>query len=271
MAIVTSPVVNMYANPNLFSETVSQAKMGDDVEILEDTGQSFFLVKNLWDGYTGYVEKKYVDPGLTDWNPDPEVVTASLANLVYTGAKVQSPLLTRLPLGIRLKLLNTQGAGIPDGWLRVEIPNDQTGFIQKGDTCTPEEFQFREISALRQSLVRWAKKFESAVPYLWGGTSSFGIDCSGFVQHIYKLHGLPLERDANQIGQGKYLIDIQREDVLPGDLIFFEGYGHVGLAISHYEFIHATTYSKPVVQVSEIDCPIWRDRIIQYSRYRLEK
>ncbi|HOP54004.1 MAG TPA: SH3 domain-containing protein, partial [Bacillota bacterium] len=102
MAIVTSPVVNMYAKPNLFSETVSQAKMGDDVEILEDTGQSFFLVKNLWDGYTGYVEKKCVDPGLTDWNPDPEVVTASLANLVYTGAKVQSPLLTRLPLGIRL-------------------------------------------------------------------------------------------------------------------------------------------------------------------------
>ena len=45
MAIVTSPVVNMYANPNLFSETVSQAKMGDDVEILEDTDQSFFLVK----------------------------------------------------------------------------------------------------------------------------------------------------------------------------------------------------------------------------------
>ncbi|MDD4263067.1 MAG: C40 family peptidase [Firmicutes bacterium] len=268
MPALIEPIVTMYKCPDLLSETVSQAKMGEPIDIIEDKSRTdFCLIKTLWDNYTGFVQKKSVDKEAGTWSPEPSIITASLTNLVYSSPKVQAQIIARLPLGIKIKLLGSNKDHQPS-WLNVMLCNGLVGFIQVGDICFPDRFKFNNLSSLRQSLVSWANKFEGATTYLWGGTSSFGIDCSGFVQHIYRLHDLPLERDASQMGQGKYLKNIKREDVLPGDLIFFKDYGHVGMAISHFSFIHATTHLKPVVQVSEIDSSNWLENTIQYSRYK---
>ncbi len=260
MGILKHPVVKLLKEPDLQSETVTEGKMGEAIEILEVHGK-WLKIKTLWDNYPGFVPKESVLE--LDWEVKEPLITASLSSIVYQENKIQSPFLQILPIGIKLRLLE-------DGekWLKVELPDRTSGYIQKGDIVNYKVFSFESEPQLRNSLVKWAEKFENSVPYVWGGTSSFGADCSGFVQHLFRLHNLPLERDASQQGQGKYIQNIKREEILPGDLLFFTNYGHVGLAISHFEFIHATTNKKPVVQVSQIDDPHWLNQTIQYSRYQ---
>ena len=79
-------------------------------------------------------------------------------------------------------------------------------------------------------------------PYLWGGKSNFGIDCSGFSQMVYKLCGYKLLRDANQQAtQGEVLSFIEESE--PGDLAFFDNdegeIKHVGIILNNYQIIHA--------------------------------
>lgn len=87
-----------------------------------------------------------------------------------------------------------------------------------------------------------AKQFLN-VPYLWSGRSFFGIDCSGFVQLIYKVHGISLPREAQQQSEiGEVLSFV--EESKPGDLAFFENeegnITHVGMMLKDYQIIHAS-------------------------------
>lgn len=102
-----------------------------------------------------------------------------------------------------------------------------------------------------QSVSETAKQFLN-VPYLWSGRSFFGIDCSGFVQLIYKVHGVSLPREANQQAEiGEVLSFL--EECKPGDLAFFENeegqISHVGMMLNQQEIIHA--YGK--VRIDSID------------------
>ncbi len=93
-----------------------------------------------------------------------------------------------------------------------------------------------------ESIVETAKKFLN-VPYLWGGRSFFGIDCSGFTQLVYKVHGISLPRDAYQQAKEGRVLDFVEESK-PGDLAFFENeegrIHHVGILLNPNEIIHAS-------------------------------
>ena len=92
-----------------------------------------------------------------------------------------------------------------------------------------------------ESIVETAKKFLN-VPYLWGGRSFFGIDCSGFTQLVYKVHGISLPRDAYQQAKEGRVLDFVEESE-PGDLAFFENregkISHVGIMLEDQKIIHA--------------------------------
>ena len=92
-----------------------------------------------------------------------------------------------------------------------------------------------------KNIIETAMKFLN-VPYLWSGRSFFGIDCSGFVQLVYKVHGIALPRDAYQQAKiGEVLSFV--EESQPGDLAFFENSEgqivHVGILLNNFEIIHA--------------------------------
>lgn len=80
------------------------------------------------------------------------------------------------------------------------------------------------------------------VPYLWSGRSFFGIDCSGFSQLVYKVHGIRLPREAHQQAELGTVLDFL-EEAVPGDLAFFENkegkISHVGIMLEHQKIIHA--------------------------------
>jgi gamma-D-glutamyl-L-lysine dipeptidyl-peptidase len=108
-----------------------------------------------------------------------------------------------------------------------------------------------------------AKRFVG-VPYLWGGASPFGLDCSGFVQMVHKLHGVLLPRDAYLQAQDNSFRDVKPEVVMAGDLLFFgsaqdalseRSITHVGIALAGGRFIHSSGGAG--VNISEISDPYY--------------
>lgn len=133
------------------------------------------------------------------------------------------------------KNLVTQNYGVFD------LP-DGRNLLSLGSEVAFETENFLNNNNIRESLVESAKKFIN-VPYLWGGRSYFGIDCSALVQLVYKIHGIALPRDADkqaELGEARDFV----EESEPGDLAFFEdetGFiSHVGLVLSPFELIHAS-------------------------------
>ncbi|HVD51666.1 MAG TPA: C40 family peptidase, partial [Candidatus Udaeobacter sp.] len=116
--------------------------------------------------------------------------------------------------------------------LRGETP--RLGFLAVADTTRTGEVAARPPIA--DDYLKTAESF-IGVPYLWGGTTALGLDCSGFVQQVYRLNGVALPRDADQ----QAMLGRRVEEARAGDLLFFgtESVTHVALATGAAEFIHA--------------------------------
>ncbi|MGP0019361.1 MAG: NlpC/P60 family protein [Candidatus Sulfotelmatobacter sp.] len=149
-----------------------------------------------------------------------------------------------------------------DGWLQVRLPGKTVAWIQSSDVVAdPKPLSIPESIEL-------AKRF-LGLPYLWGGTSSFGFDCSGFTQMLLRARGFNMPRDADQQAAWKGLIVVERTDLQPGDLLFFgpsqRNITHTGMFIGDGQFIQAATNGHPVIQISHLDDQPWT-RLLVASR-----
>jgi cell wall-associated NlpC family hydrolase len=159
-------------------------------------------------------------------------------------------------------------------WLRVAGRHDRYSGWADAAHLAPRILPGRRAlpPGIRRSLVAQAFVWRG-VRYLWGGTTPAGFDCSGFVQFLYRLHGVDLPRDAWLQAADRRLKSIRRSALRAGDLLFFHPQGkptarisHVGMAISDTRFIHATTTGHPVVQVSRADDRTWASRVAGIRR-----
>jgi peptidoglycan DL-endopeptidase CwlO len=124
-------------------------------------------------------------------------------------------------------------------------------------------------SKLATELTRSALRF-LGVPYVFGGTTSNGFDCSGYVQHVFAMLGISLPRTADaQYDAGHRAIG----GVRPGDLVFFQTYAagasHVGIYLGHDKFVHAS--SSHGVEVSSLHDSYWAERYIGAKRFLIAK
>jgi cell wall-associated NlpC family hydrolase len=138
---------------------------------------------------------------------------------------------------------------------QVAYPDGREAYIPKSSAKTYESW-LASLNPTEEALISTAKKL-MGIPYLWGGTSLKGLDCSGFTKNVYFLNGLVLPRDASQQVHTGNLIDTSQgfEDLRPGDLLFFgrkasesttEKVTHVGMWIGNNEYIHASGSSGKV-------------------------
>ncbi|HHW15583.1 MAG TPA: C40 family peptidase [Firmicutes bacterium] len=257
--------VTLHRAPSAEAEVVTEARLGEVAEVRETSGgeraaggpggRGWLRVAMAHDGYTGWAPAGAWLPG--SWPSGGETLTVrQLFANVYAGPRVQAPLVVVAPLGTPLRLLGPAGGE----WLRVGLPGEREGFVQTGDVCRgTSAWNWETLPGLRRSLAETARRL-LGLPYRWGGTTPWGIDCSGLVQLVYRLHGLILPRDACDQAKEPRTMPVGRDELQPGDLLFFARYGHVGLALSHWEFIHATTHETPVVQVSAVDDAYWTER-----------
>jgi hypothetical protein len=202
------------------SEIVSQVLFGEHFEILEQQKQ-WSRIKMHFDGYEGWVDSKQYqvisDSNFNQLSDEPIVLSSDLIEYVTGGSNLLMP----IPLGASVSFLTN-------------------------DTINTNGFAFEgtKINGVKdkKNLINTAFLYLNA-PYLWGGKTPFGIDCSGFTQMVYKLNGYKLLRDAaQQSGQGEALSFIEESE--PGDLAFFDNEEgiiiHVGIIMQNNYIIHAS-------------------------------
>lgn len=222
-ARVNINVTDIRRESKFHSERISQAVFNEVVEIT-DRHDGYSLVRT-GDGYGGWIDKRFLTIGSSAEDGESVVVTANLAP-AYESPDPASRKLTFLPYGCLL-----QGGRI-GGFFKVESDRYGDLFIHEGDATGAEDSLLEFTSA---NLTAEAEKFLGA-PYLWGGRTFFGLDCSGFVQCIMRRFGVELPRDSAD--QRKSGVGIERQDVRAGDLQFFPR--HVTLAISNDMMIHSS-------------------------------
>ncbi len=213
-------IIPLRFEPSDRSEIVSQILFGEHFSVLEQQRQ-WTKVKLQYDSYEGWIDTKQFQPiSEKDFNmlsEDAQILNADLVEYVTAGNNTLMP----IPLGASLSFL-----------YHSEI--NKEGFEFEGMKATG-------IKA-KEKLVETAFMYMNA-PYLWGGKTPFGIDCSGFTQMVYKLNGYHLLRDASQQAtQGEPLSFIEESE--PGDLAFFDNDEgniiHVGIIMEDNYIIHGS-------------------------------
>src|SRR6187402_419533 len=213
-------IIPLRFEPSDRSEIVSQVLFGEHFEILEQLKQ-WSKIKLQYDDYEGWVDsKQYQIISESEYNQlskDATVLNADLLEYI-TG---QNNMLLPIPIGSSLSFLN-----------HADINTSNLNF------------EGTKISGIKpkNNLLNTAFMYLNA-PYLWGGKTPFGIDCSGFTQMVYKLNGYHLLRDASQQStQGDALSFIEESE--PGDLAFFDNEEgkiiHVGIIMENNYIIHAS-------------------------------
>lgn len=209
--------------PSDRSEIVSQLLFGDRVKILE-LEEKWCLVLTLHDNYEGWMDHKQLE---------------KLAEMQFNDEKEFSYL---APMQVENTLIAKDGTKY---YLSTgsTIPYYESGFCYLGSQTFEVKFNpiLPDQSKIKANIEKTAKFFQNA-PYLWGGRTLFGIDCSGFVQAVYKLNGVQLKRDASQQAEQGEIVDFLTGAQL-GDLAFFDNENgkitHVGLMLSNDTIIHS--------------------------------
>lgn len=265
-AVVLAPVVNLFSGPDARTPVVSQSTIGT-VLLVTKSRHGWALVETP-DRYSGWVRSRALRPLRAAGNPGyasgrRTVEVISLLAHVYRSPDVTSA----SPISVAPFLSRLEAIWRGADWVKVRLPDGREGWMQKGDT--KPSVPIRKSGARTASaapvnpagVVATALRF-LGLPYLWGGTTPFGLDCSGFTQLVYRAHGCLLPRDSDQQFADGRLAGVPRSKVAAGDLVFFgpaeSSITHVGIALGPDGFINATTYRQPVVRIDRLDDPYWR-------------
>ncbi|WP_419869710.1 C40 family peptidase [Chryseobacterium sp. CT-SW4] len=186
------------------AEIVTEILFGESADILE-VNKNWTKIKMHYDGYEGWMDTKQIKPV-----SDEELTNRKITVVTENFSSV--------------------------------MMNDGRTLLSMGSEVEFPAVASRRSHEIRESLALTAKEFLN-VPYLWGGKSFFAVDCSGFVQLVYKIHNIKLPRDTYQQAEvGEPLTFV--EESQPGDLAFFENSEgkiiHVGIMLENQKIIHAS-------------------------------
>jgi cell wall-associated NlpC family hydrolase len=257
-AVALRTVENMYSGPKADTDVVSQATLGQVVAVLE-RGDGFVRIETP-DRYRGWIASaallEYPDASTARYASRGAVaeVTSLIANVYRESSVTSARPKTQATLGGRLELLPDRA---PEGWRVVRLPDGDSGYVQDGDIRIADAAE-KPRRGSGADLVATARRF-LGLPYLWGGMTPLGVDCSGFVSRVYQLHGVVLPRDADLQFEHQEARGVEKKALRPGDLLFFgqKKATHVGMYAGGGRFIHATTHRTPVVQESALSEPHW--------------
>jgi hypothetical protein len=213
--IAKLPLIPIRAEASSKSELVSQLLFGEVYEVIEQVGD-WYKIENQSDSYIGWINKTQFS--------------------VFLGNEIPDFVLNKFPYTEILLEGNSSPFFVFPG---SKIFNSLNGnFSLDGLICQIKD----EKDVLSVDLITYSKYFLNS-PYLWGGKSFAGIDCSGFTQVVFSCFGLILPRDAYQQAEIGEKIDFVTSSI-PGDLAFFENQDglitHVGIVIENQQIIHAS-------------------------------
>lgn len=217
---------NIYRKPSFHSEVDTQSMLWEKLEASEKIN-AFWRVRTE-DGYEGWINEHQItfcNLPQAQWK-----MVSALQGYVFSEPDRNSAVVQQVSAGTRLPVLEEMGE-----WYRILLPDEHDGWVGASN--------FTPVPSLtRENFVRMAKRFLGTT-YVWGGKTSFGLDCSGYVQLLFKLFGKHLRRDAWMQFEDAASISKDPLAAQEGDLYFFAESGdritHVGIALGAGKIIHA--------------------------------
>jgi len=285
--------VNFRSAPSTSSKVHNNFSKNTKVTVISKEGDWFKIIFN---NITGWVYGKYVTvqksnsvsaasakesaSQLTDSVKGPVAldsgkITGNNVN-VRKGPGEKYEVITKLNKGASVYIYEVSG-----NWAKINLDKNSYGWvckdylsIGKGNTSRGGERtsgNSGDNSNLRKNIVEYAKSL-LGVKYVYGGTTTKGFDCSGFVQHVYKKNGITIDRTSVSQASGGKKID--KSDLLPGDLVFFDTNGgknrvnHSGIYIGNGKFIHASSgKSTRCVTISSLSDAFYAKSYMTARRY----
>jgi hypothetical protein len=260
--LINVSVCNMRSEPSHGAEMLSQALLGTPVKVLKKRG-GWYMIQTP-DSYLGWTDGDAVEllsnADHEKWKRSPRVIfTEKFGDILEEkGGKM---IVSDITAGCILK-----SEGKDNGYYRVELPDGRKGYVTENKSLSFDKWA-ENAHVEPGTIIPDALRF-MGTPYLWGGTSAKGLDCSGFVKTVFYLNGLILARDVSlQIRQGLEIASFRDLDQLEtGDLLFFGSVRngkvratHVGMYLGNTEFIHESG----MVRINSLD-----STRANYSSYR---
>ena len=245
VALVTNSVANLRSEPKHSAELSTQATLGTPIKVWKKEGGWYYI--QTPDKYLAWVNSGEIsvmtNAELEAWTNLKKIIYTNTYGHVFSGIDAQ----TRVSDLVAGSILETTGEGMD--FYSVRFPDGREGFVKKEEASLYDTW-LGTLDRSQESLVATSKTL-MGVPYLWGGTSTKGMDCSGFTKTIYFLNGMIIPRDASQQVHAGIPIDSTKsfDQLQKGDLLFFgrkatdstaEKVVHVGMWIGNNEFIHAS-------------------------------
>lgn len=257
-------VADVRRDPDATSELVTQALLNMPAQGGEVVGEWTHVVLADYEGWMRTNE--LAEPAVKGFTKIGAHCATPL-DLVAVVAATHTPLFAAVEgaetvgeayLSSALPLLDTTFADR----LQVALPGDEKAWIARG-AATIRRSELTYPQAPISTVTTYARSF-IGVPYLWGGTSWEGIDCSGFVQLCYRMGGYIIRRDADQ-QHDSLPQSVERVDMREGDLIFFghPAITHVGMALNNKEFIHAsgTNFNRVIIHSLDPEAEHYHKRL----------
>ncbi len=214
-------VADVFESPSFMSAQVSQALFGEAVEVLDEK-DNWYKIKQ-WDDYESWIHQFYLTDVDVKDDDDSYIFNRLFTPINHEDFQLQIPFATSLP-----------AKSGDNAQIRVQLPGGK--IVSIGLSINGGN--------VREQLIENAKQL-LGVPYQWGGVSSFGCDCSGFVQSVFKTLQIKLPRDSYMQYDESFEIDLS--EAKKGDLFFFKSVDkidHVGIALGDGKLIHSSGFVK---------------------------
>lgn len=244
--LVNVSVANIRSTPEHEAELATQALLGTPVKIFKKAS-GFYLVQTP-DNYISWVDDDGIIPmskaQINEWLKSEKVIYTKEYGFSYSQSNEFSSRVSDLTAGNILINLGSE-----NNFYKVKYPDGRIGYVEINN-CEKFISWLNKKNPTENDIVSTAQLF-MGIPYLWGGTSAKGMDCSGFTKTVYFLNGIVLARDASQQANNGLLVDTNTgfQNLRAGDLLFFgfratdstkERVTHVGIYIGDLKFIHAS-------------------------------
>jgi cell wall-associated NlpC family hydrolase len=256
--LVCVSVANLRSRPAHAAELALQQLMGSRVAILKKQGNWYYVQTE--DQYLAWIPSGSLRVGeqslIEEWGAADLVAVKSMNGTVRVEARADAAPLSTVVLGNvlqRLPAAVVSSSNTKTKWLAVALPDGRQGYIESETVASASELYPQTPTSAANVIVQAQRML--GVPYLWGGTSVSGFDCSGFTQTVFRLNGIQLLRDASQQARQGEAIEVGRDfaELRPGDLLFFgekeNRITHVALSLGGPRFIHASDF----VRINSLD------------------
>ncbi len=244
-----SPIEFVYEEPSDLSQVETQVGYATPVEVFAREGDyALIAAKGEWVEQDGLVERP------TPYEPN-ACVRAHFAYAWREKAVFRRPVMI-FTCRTKIRVIEED-----ERWATVELVDGSVAYMQKRDLImNPQPLTEKEALELGLTFV--------GTPYVWGGRSSLGFDCSGLVKFLFEQRGITLPHCARLIAAMPSMVDVSMDDLQEGDLLFFGPspgkITHIGIYLQQGKFLHA--FGNSQVMTSSLDEPLWATKPTLFAK-----